>query len=148
MSRGILEFFYLSSLFFNLSIVLAAYLQKTGGFALQWSLARAIFTSVFKSFIDFLSDWALLHYFSFILSISYPKFLKREVFETEFPMYISRIDERTISLRFLGIILGVLRLRLEVSVYNLSYIYLGYFVCLCVIVCVCVSQLRNALLFF
>ncbi len=30
----------------------------------------------------------------------------------------------------------------------LSYIYLGYFVCLCVIVCVCVSQLRNALLFF
>jgi hypothetical protein len=29
---------------------------------------------------------------------------------------------------------------------NLSYIYLGYFVCLCVIECVCVSQLRNALL--
>jgi hypothetical protein len=31
---------------------------------------------------------------------------------------------------------------------SLSYIYLGYFVCLCVIECVCVSQLRNALLFF
>ncbi len=32
--------------------------------------------------------------------------------------------------------------------FYLSYIYLGYFVCLCVIECVCVSQLRNALLFF
>jgi hypothetical protein len=26
---------------------------------------------------------------------------------------------------------------------NLSYICLGYFVCLCVCVCVCVSHLRN-----
>ncbi len=38
--------------------------------------------------------------------------------------------------------------------FYLSYIYLGYFVCLCVCVCVCVcvsqfvSEVRNALLFF
>ncbi len=34
---------------FNLPIVLAAYLQKTGGFALQWPLARAKFASVFET---------------------------------------------------------------------------------------------------
>ncbi len=30
-----------------------------------------------------------------------------------------------------------------VILFNLSYIYLGYFVCLCVIVCVCVCVCHN-----
>jgi len=44
--RGISEF-YLSSLFFNYTIVLAAYLQKTSGF-IQWPLARTKFASLLK----------------------------------------------------------------------------------------------------